>query len=48
MTVINIITMLVKIVKGVNNVQLANGAIMNSTLMSIDAINIMSNNTTMI
>ena len=48
MTVINIITMLVKTVKGVNNVKLAYGAIMNSTLMTTGAINIMSNNTTMI
>ena len=47
MTVINIITMLIKTMKGVNNVKLAYGAIMNPTLMSIDVIIITSNDTTM-
>ena len=47
MITINIISMLAKTVKGVNNVKLAYGAIMNSTLMTTGAINIMSNDTTM-
>ena len=47
MTAVNIITMLVKTVKGVNNVKLAYGAIMNPTLMSTGVIIIMSNDTTM-
>ena len=42
-----IITMLIKTMKGVNNVKLTYGAIMNPTLMSIDVIIITSNDTTM-